>query len=148
MHSSAQGGSFDGSPKLGLDSPNVKAKAKRLKPPVSSLTKFGVIVRRQLADRFRPMRVTSPSGGKPGKTAGRPLRKSPCFVSKRLCSQRPKIWLFSLKVWSIRPMKWGPVNLVGAFHRNAPVFNPSPPAGKPLGKGSLLIKAMVAGSAP
>src|SRR5215510_8690575 len=80
-HSSDQGGSFDASPKAGLDSPNVKVKAKRLKPPVSSLTRFGVIVRRQLAARFRPFRLTSPRGGNPGKTAGRAFKKSPSFVS-------------------------------------------------------------------
>src|SRR5207249_9367799 len=40
--------------------------------------------------RFLPKRFTSPSGGNPGYTWGRALRKSPCLVSKVFCSHRTK----------------------------------------------------------
>src|SRR5215469_555012 len=82
---SLHGGSLVGSPKFGLDSPKVKAKAKRLNPAVNSFTRLGENTCRYPMARFLPIRRTSPSGGNPGKTWGRAFRKSPSVVSKWLC---------------------------------------------------------------
>src|SRR6266498_3054237 len=70
----SKGGIFG---KSGFDSPNVKKKSNREKPMVNSLTIRDDKTRRKLSARLLVFRNTSPRGGKPGNTCGRPFSRSP-----------------------------------------------------------------------
>src|SRR5919197_3040055 len=57
---------------VGFASPCVKSNTKRDTPAVNSFTTDGEITERQLAAQFFDRRNTSPIGGKPGYSCGRP----------------------------------------------------------------------------